>query len=109
MDNKVYKIQNPQKPIVRTEMYNEVNMDSHPQGTNAIVAVITYTGYDMEDSMIINKMSFERGFGHGIVYKTKIIEAGDKSMSSLTKQGCRFSNFKINYEEDPFVYTDKKG
>merc|ERR1719460_108494 len=95
-DNKIYKIQNPQKPIVRTEMYNKVNMDSHPQGTNAIVAVITYTGYDMEDSMIINKMSFERGFGHGIVYKTKIIEAGDKGMDVAQKQQCRFTNLKMH-------------
>merc|ERR1719498_613163 len=94
MDNKVYKIQNPQKPIVRTEMYNEVNMDTHPQGTNAVVAVIAYTGYDMEDSMIINKMSFERGFGHGIVYKTKIIDAGDKNMDNFDKKQCKFTNLK---------------
>ena len=31
-------------------------MDSYPMGTNAIVAVISYTGYDMEDAMIINKV-----------------------------------------------------
>jgi len=93
-DNKIYKIQNPQKPIVRTEMYNKVDMDTHPQGCNAIVAVITYTGYDMEDSMIINKMSFERGFGHGIVFKTKIIEAGEKGMDTNLKKDCRFTNLK---------------
>ena len=31
-------------------------MDDYPMGTNAIVAVISYTGYDMEDAMIINKV-----------------------------------------------------
>ena len=46
----------------------------YPNGTNAIVAVITYTGYDMEDAMIINKSSMERGFGHGTVYKTLTFE-----------------------------------
>ena len=44
-------------------------MDDYPMGTNAIVAVISYTGYDMEDAMIINRMSFERGFCAGMIYK----------------------------------------
>ena len=52
-------------------------MDEYPNGTNAIVAVITYTGYDMEDAMIINKSSMERGFCHATVYKTKCIDLLD--------------------------------
>lgn len=44
-------------------------LPDYPSGTNAIVAVISYTGYDMEDAMILNKSSYERGFGHGCVYK----------------------------------------
>ena len=39
-----------------------------------IVAVLSYTGYDMEDAMIINKSSMERGFAHGTMYKSSIIE-----------------------------------
>jgi len=35
-----------------------------------VVAVISYTGYDMEDAMIINKGAYDRGFGHGTVYKS---------------------------------------
>ena len=34
------------------------------------MAVISYTGYDMEDAMILNKSAAERGFGYGSVYKT---------------------------------------
>jgi hypothetical protein len=47
-------------------------MDEYPSGTNAVVAVISYTGFDMEDAMIISKSSYERGFGHGSVYKTLV-------------------------------------
>ena len=52
------------------DRYVDYGLDEYPQGTNAVVAVISYTGYDMEDAMILNKASFERGFGHGAVYKT---------------------------------------
>ena len=37
------------------------------------MAVLAYTGYDMEDAMIINKSAYERGFGHGFVYKAEVI------------------------------------
>ena len=36
------------------------------------MAVISYTGYDMEDAMIINKGAYDRGFAHGCVYKSYI-------------------------------------
>jgi DNA-directed RNA polymerase I subunit RPA2 len=70
-DNKTYRIMFPQQPLVRTTAYEEYGFESHPSGTNAVVAVLSYTGYDMEDAMIINKSAYERGLGHGIVYKTK--------------------------------------
>lgn len=51
-DNKLYRLQTPQSPLVRPVMYDHYNMDNYPIGTNAIVAVISYTGYDMEDAMV---------------------------------------------------------
>lgn len=35
-------------------------------------------GYDMEDAMVINKSSYERGFGHGTVYKSEFVDLNDK-------------------------------
>lgn len=51
-DNKLYRLQTPQSPLVRPSMYDYYDMDNYPIGTNAIVAVISYTGYDMEDAMV---------------------------------------------------------
>lgn len=73
-DNKSYRLQTGQTPIVRPPLYNEYGLDNFPNGTNAVVAVIAYTGYDMDDAMILNKSSHERGFGHGTIYKTKKID-----------------------------------
>ncbi|XP_042593360.1 DNA-directed RNA polymerase I subunit RPA2 [Cyprinus carpio] len=77
-DNKLYRLQTPQSPLVRPAMYDHYDIDNYPIGTNAIVAVISYTGYDMEDAMIVNKSSWERGFAHGSVYKTDLIDLSDK-------------------------------
>lgn len=72
-DNKLYRLQTPQTPITRTDRYSEYGMDEFPNGTNAIVAVLAYTGYDMEDAMILNKSSVERGFAHASLYKTETV------------------------------------
>ncbi|KAI9775152.1 MAG: DNA-directed RNA polymerase I subunit RPA2 [Geoglossum umbratile] len=77
-DNKAYRLQTGQTPIVRPPLYNEYGLDNFPNGMNAVVAVISYTGYDMDDAMIINKSAHERGFGHGTIYKTKKIDLGEK-------------------------------
>lgn len=42
-----------------------------------MVAVIAYTGYDMEDACIVNKSAYERGFGHASVYKCHVIDLQD--------------------------------
>ncbi|KAL5982954.1 DNA-directed RNA polymerase I subunit RPA2 [Asimina triloba] len=68
-DNKLYHLQTPQSPIVRTTSYEKYSIDEFPTGTNAIVAVLAYTGYDMEDAMILNKSSVERGMCHGHIYQ----------------------------------------
>jgi DNA-directed RNA polymerase I subunit RPA2 len=53
---------------------SEYGFDEYPSGCNAIVAVIAYTGFDMEDACIVNKASYERGFGHASVYKVITVD-----------------------------------
>nr|XP_002131003.1 DNA-directed RNA polymerase I subunit RPA2-like [Ciona intestinalis]XP_018667297.1 DNA-directed RNA polymerase I subunit RPA2-like [Ciona intestinalis] len=77
-DNKLYRIQTPQAALVRPYMYDHYKMDNFPFGQNAVVAVISYTGYDMEDAMILNKGSFDRGFAYGTIYKTDLIDLSSK-------------------------------
>ncbi|KAJ3330285.1 hypothetical protein HDU76_006036 [Blyttiomyces sp. JEL0837] len=77
-DNKLYRLQTGQTPVVRPSVYNEYGMDGYPNGMNAVVAVLAYTGYDMEDASIINKGSHDRGYGYGTVYKSEFIDLNDK-------------------------------
>jgi DNA-directed RNA polymerase beta subunit len=73
-DTKLYRLTSPQSPIARTRLYDALAMDDYPQGTNMVVAVAAYTGYDMEDAMILNKAAVERGLAHGMVFKTTTID-----------------------------------
>ncbi|KAL8872797.1 MAG: hypothetical protein Q9174_001628 [Haloplaca sp. 1 TL-2023] len=85
-DNKAFLLQTGQTPIVRPPLYNEYGLDNFPNGMNAVVAVISYTGYDMDDAMIINKSAHERGFGHGTIYKTKIIKLDEKGRANRSSR-----------------------
>merc|ERR550519_1744741 len=78
-ETKIYRLQTPTSPFFRPAHYDYIGLDDYPMGTNAIVAVISYTGYDMEDAMIINKMSFERGFCAGMIYKAEFIDLREKA------------------------------
>lgn len=73
-DNKAYQITYPQLPIVKTQIFDDYNLEEYPMGINAVVAVLAYTAYDMEDAMVINKSSMERGFFYGSIYKTEVVE-----------------------------------
>ncbi|KAF2495544.1 beta and beta-prime subunits of DNA dependent RNA-polymerase [Lophium mytilinum] len=88
-DNKTYRLQTGQTPVVRAPLHNEYGLDNFPNGTNAIVAVISYTGYDMDDAMILNKSSHERGFAHGTIYKTKLCQLEEGSQRSRSAKSVQ--------------------
>ena len=81
--------------MVRANQYNQGKWDTHPAGKNAVIAVISYTGYDMEDAMIINKMGWERGFMAGSVFKQKIITAAPEkdSRNRMESKAWQFGNY----------------
>ncbi|KAF4123006.1 hypothetical protein GMORB2_6554 [Geosmithia morbida] len=92
-DNKSYRLQTGQTPIVRAPLHNTYGFDNFPNGTNAVVAVISYTGYDMDDAMILNKSAHERGFGHGTIYKTKKVSLKDDSRTKASKSVTKAFGF----------------
>ena len=95
IDNKTYRILFPQSPIVRTHIYDEFGFDYYPAGTNAVVAVLAYTGYDMEDAMIINKGAYERGFGYGLIYKSKTKTLNEHTRGGMSEPHYRLLNTKV--------------
>ena len=60
----------PQKALVTTRISRLLNNDAMPNGVNAIVAIMTFTGFNQEDSIIMNKSAVDRGLFGSTVYKT---------------------------------------
>lgn len=56
-----YLLYHPQKPIVTTRASKYVGTEIMSAGENVMVAIICYTGYNMEDSLVFNKGSVDRG------------------------------------------------
>ncbi|MBI5398911.1 DNA-directed RNA polymerase subunit B [Candidatus Woesearchaeota archaeon] len=74
MDMDVNILHTPQMPIVQTIMHKISNYDQHPSGQNIVVAIMSFKGYNMEDAVVINKGSIERGFGRSTYFRPAVAE-----------------------------------
>ncbi|MFH1181364.1 MAG: DNA-directed RNA polymerase subunit B [Candidatus Woesearchaeota archaeon] len=74
MDMDVNLLHYPQVPIVKSITHDLSEYAAHPSGQNIVVAVMSFKGYNMEDAIIINKGSIDRGFGRGTYYRPMLAE-----------------------------------
>ncbi|XP_042436786.1 DNA-directed RNA polymerase III subunit 2-like isoform X1 [Zingiber officinale] len=68
-DSLLYLLVYPQRPLLTTKTIELVGYDKLGAGQNATVAVMSYSGYDIEDAIVMNKSSLDRGFGRCISMK----------------------------------------
>lgn len=64
IDTLMYLLAYPQKPMVKTKTIELIDFEKLPAGQNATVAVMSYSGYDIEDALVLNKASLDRGKIH---------------------------------------------
>jgi len=105
MDKTAYVLTYPMRPLVETRVMNMIELNKIPSGCQVIVAIMTHTGYNQEDSILFNKGAIDRGLFQATIYHTEKDEDkkihGDEEIrckpdASKTK-GMKFGNYdKVN-------------
>jgi len=69
-DTRAYVMYYPQEPLVRTRIYQALNMREKAAGQNCVVALMSYHGYNMADAIVVNRSSIDRGLERVSMFKT---------------------------------------
>ena len=105
MDKTAYVLSNPMRPLVDTRIMRMIKLDEIPSGAPVIVAIMSYTGYNQEDSILVNKGAIDRGLFSATIYHTEKDEDkkinGDEEIrcrpDSTKTKGMKFGNYsKLN-------------
>jgi len=70
MDKTAVVLNNGQIPLVKSKYMQYINNEENPYGENAIVAIMCYTGYNVEDAVLINEAALHRGLFRTTYYTT---------------------------------------
>ena len=71
MDKTAYVLNYPMRPLVETRIMDLIHLNKIPSGSQLIVAIMTHTGYNQEDSLIVNKGAIDRGMALATIYHTE--------------------------------------
>ena len=105
MDKTAYVLTYPMRPLVDTRVMNLIQLNQIPSGMQVIVAIMTHTGYNQEDSILFNKGSIDRGLFLATIFHTEKDEDkkihGDEEIrckpDPTKTKGMKFGNYnKIN-------------
>ncbi len=105
MDKTAYILSYPMRPLVDTRLMNYIKLNRIPSGEVVMVAIMSYSGYNQEDSIIFNQGAIDRGMFAATIYHTEKDEDkkihGDEEIrcrpDKTKTKGMKFGNYgKLN-------------
>jgi DNA-directed RNA polymerase II subunit RPB2 len=93
-----------QIPLIKSRYLEYVNKESMPYGVNAIVAIMSYTGYNVEDAILINKGAVDRG-----IFRTTYYSMYESREESSKVSGSTSNSFFTDVMKQPNVSGIKRG
>lgn len=109
MDMDISLLHYPQFPLVKAKTHDIFDYGKNPAGQNVVVAVMCYGGYNMEDAVILNKASVERGMGRSTYYRPmETVEL--RYAGGLTDEVCiPDKDIKGYRSEDDYKFLEEDG
>ena len=112
IDTDVSILHYPQRPLVRSFIYD--TLDVYPAGQNIVVAIIPFEGYNLEDAVVLNRDSIDRGMGRSTYFRpysvTELQYAGGLSDEIIIPDkdvsGYRTEESYRHLEDDGIVYPE---
>lgn len=122
IDTMAYVLHYPQRQLVSTRYKEYIGNNMLTGGENLIVAIATYTGYNQEDSVIINKSAIQRGM-FNMTYFKSLVEKEDENQrdnerivfknpirsleEGLDVTGIKYAKYKNSLDENGFPVLNK--
>jgi hypothetical protein len=97
MDKTAVVLSYGQTPLLKTRYLEHINHESNPYGENTIVAIMCYTGYNVEDAILINEGALKRGLFQTTYYSTYEMHE-EKSQSDEGTTEKKFTNIESDLE-----------